>query len=272
MTKALCPVCCSIARGWYIIRSGWLVGWVGLGIGRASEILIILCKLDIATIKRYFISSTYRSRLAVELRIVRSFPQDHDFSQDQTMATIQAVITSNSTSPLPLHSGESMSHKRSRSSSSRISLSELQTPSNAFPSSGFDFLLEMHLRRQKIENKTRKVTMPPAVTSSSSTVSLLPLSSSNTCMSRMRSTRTSSSSTMKSPLSISSLFDDVPSAADDARSVSSGLDFLLEMDRRREQTSIKARMISRRERTMTLAGSRKERNMILEEAFKILAY
>jgi hypothetical protein len=92
----------------------------------------------------------------------------------------------------------------------------------------------------------------------------------------MQSTR-KSSSTMKT-LSLTSLFH---THADDVRGVSSGLDFLVEMRLRREQTSIKARKTSRRERTMTLEGSRrertmtpegsrKERTMILEQAFKII--
>jgi hypothetical protein len=51
---------------------------------------------------------------------------------------------------------------------------------------------------------------------------------------------------------------------------SSGMDFLLQVHIRRENTDSKAQKMTRIERTMILDGARKGRTMILEDALKIL--
>ena len=51
---------------------------------------------------------------------------------------------------------------------------------------------------------------------------------------------------------------------------SSGIDFLLEVHIRRENSDSNAQKMTRKEQTMILEGARKARNMILEDALKIL--
>jgi hypothetical protein len=86
-----------------------------------------------------------------------------------------------------------------------------------------------------------------------SSSSLLPYSK----MSQIRSTRGSSSlkSLLQEPL-------DPPHSA--------GLDFLLQMHVRRENTDSRAQNMTRTERTMILEGARKGRAMMLEDALKIM--
>jgi hypothetical protein len=52
--------------------------------------------------------------------------------------------------------------------------------------------------------------------------------------------------------------------------LSSGLDLLMQMHVRRENTDSKAQRMTRKERTMILEGARKERSMMLAEALKIV--
>jgi hypothetical protein len=52
--------------------------------------------------------------------------------------------------------------------------------------------------------------------------------------------------------------------------LSSGLDFLMQMHVRRENTDSKAQRMTRKERTMINEGSRKERSAMLAEALKIV--
>jgi hypothetical protein len=51
---------------------------------------------------------------------------------------------------------------------------------------------------------------------------------------------------------------------------SSGLDFLLQIHRRREKTEATAQKMTRKERAMILEGARMERTRIVEEALRIL--
>jgi hypothetical protein len=74
----------------------------------------------------------------------------------KTMTTMHSVITPKSAFILP-HPGSSKSQRRSASTSpSKISLSLLQT--DALPSSGLDFLLELHLRRETTDTQAQKMT------------------------------------------------------------------------------------------------------------------
>jgi hypothetical protein len=52
--------------------------------------------------------------------------------------------------------------------------------------------------------------------------------------------------------------------------LSAGLDFLLQMHVRRENTDSRAQSMTRTERTMILKGARKERTMMLEDALKMI--
>lgn len=141
------------------------------------------------------------------------------------------------------NSGKSMSQRRS-SSSSKISLSLLQAPTGALPSSRLVFLLK-HLRRENIYKNAQKATTAQAATTANSTFSLPPPSGKS--RTQMRSTTKSSS--VKS-LSLTSPLR--------APSADAGLDFLQEMHLRRERAYKKAQKAARKERTATL-----------EEALKI---
>ena len=131
--------------------------------------------------------------------------------------------------------GKSMSQRRltSRASSNISSLSLLQTPRGALPSSssGLIFLLLEHLRRENIykRKKTQKATMQVATTAKS-TFSFPPPSDKN--MSQEQPNIESSSSMLKSPSATSPLH--IPPSVD-APLVSSRLDFLQEMHLRRER-------------------------------------
>jgi hypothetical protein len=79
-------------------------------------------------------------------------------------------------------------------------------------------------------------------------------------MSTMQAT-TNGSTSLASSSKMSAHLDALPS---------SGLDFLLEMLIRRENTDSKAQKMTRKEQTMILEGGRKGRTMILEDTLKII--
>jgi hypothetical protein len=144
------------------------------------------------------------------------------------MAIQAAGSTTNSSFPLPPPS------RSTRNTSLKKSLSLLHwlhAPlDDALPSAGLDFLLQMQLRRERIEKKAQKTSMP-----------------------QRRSSRKSSS---KESLS---LLHWLHAPQDDALP-SSGLDFLLEIHLRRERTNTMAQKTTRKERTM----------IILEQAMEII--
>jgi hypothetical protein len=149
------------------------------------------------------------------------------------MMAMQAASIANSTFPLP-----PPSRSTRKSSSERSRLHWLHAPpDDGLPSAGLDFLLQMHLRRERIAKKAQTTSMPQRRSS----------------MPRRQPTRKSSS---KESLSFLHWLH----APQDDALPSSGLDFLQEIYLRRERTNAIAQKATRKKRTMIL----------LEQALEII--